>query len=188
MKLMIMFAAIWALIQFTGCSAIPVKIVKEEPVVVEPEICGDGKWCYDEVVRGGLTPALRAAQPGVLCPKGSANFWPALVKATAYRESSWKVRTDYTERFPDSSGVRQVSRGLMQLSYDDEGRGPHCKNLRVSIYDPKTNLLCAVEIMDQLVRQNKKPSLRENLGRYWSTIRDAKVDGLLKTYVPECFQ
>lgn len=181
-----------AFIAISGCTTLPAPAVGGAPVVVPPPSKGApyaNGWSYDELIRSNLTVALRQVGQGDLCPKGAVpeKFWPALFKATAYKESSWKPATTYTEKFPDNAGNYQVSRGLLQLSYDDEGRGPHCKDLKANITNPTVNLLCGVDIADQLVRAKRLSTLRGNLGRYWSTIRSGKVDPLMKQYLPECF-
>lgn len=183
-KIAMYLIALWAVFFLTGCSTVSTAPAPKE------ETAPEAGWSYDMIIHGNL--ALEHFTPrGDLCPTEEVRFpvfWAALWKATAYVESGWHSDSTYTEKFTDSEGVRQVSRGLLQLSYDDEGRGPNCKNLRARIYEPETNLLCGLDIAKQLIKQHKKPTLRENLGRYWSTIRDGKVIPLLRKYVPDCFR
>lgn len=181
-KICVWLIALWAVVFFTaGCASLP------PPPQATGGSAPAGSWAYDSMVL--WSPAMGLADKGDLCPFGAPNevFWPALFKATAHEESGWKPTKIYTENFPDSAGHYQVSRGLMQLSYDDEGRGPRCVNLKANILDPKTNLGCSSDIMNQLVKANTEGSLRANLGRYWSTIQDGKINSLLKEYLPDCF-
>lgn len=177
--------AIWIIagtmlfIWVSGCTTAPVKEAAQP---------SSG---YDALVVNALTPALRAAPLGDLCPNGmdAEAFWPALVRATVDVESGGDPRQQYTEKFPDNQGKLQVSQGLMQLSLDDSSRGPHCRAINaVTILEAEPNLLCSIDIMDQLVRANTKGTLRANLGRYWSTIRDGKVDAELVQLLPRCFE
>jgi hypothetical protein len=172
-KLSVYLIALWALFQLTGCATAPSTTTGG---------AAPG-WAYDQLVADNVSTTLALAPKGDLCPNGAlaSKFWPALWHATAVKESGLNPRTNYTEK--DGN----VSRGLLQISYTDEGRGPHCKDLVHTIYDPETNLLCGLEIAAGLVKAGKLPTLRQNLGRYWSTIRDRKVDELLAEYIPECF-
>jgi hypothetical protein len=182
--IIVLLGAVFIVFQLTGCVSAPVK-------PVEKATCASGSWCYDELVKEHLPPALMSAYFGDLCPSGAdpKKFWPALMKATAYYESSYKVDTRFKERFNDSAGNAQWSQGLFQLSLDDARRGvAECKEItQATILEAEPNILCAIGIMDQLVLKNQFNTMRGALGRYWSTIRDKKVDAKLKEFIPECF-
>lgn len=187
----LIFIGVIALISLTSCTSMPVK----QSLVAPPlsEDCKDGTWCeaYDKAVLDNLTPALMAVPFTDLCPNGinPKKFWPALAKAVAYEESKFRAGTTYKERFNDNKGNAQMSQGAFQLSLDDAVRGVEkCKAInQTTILRFMPNLICAVGIMDQLARDNKMGTLRKNLGRYWSTIRDAKVDARLHSELPDCF-
>lgn len=198
--LMVILVGLWAVFALTSCTPMPVQpegAPAAQPAVQQPTApstaCHSGAWCahYDDLVSANLTPAMKSVPFGDLCPNGTnpLKFWPALFQATAEKESSFKWNEKYTESFPDAHGVKQVSQGLFQLSLDDAKRGvASCAGLSaVTILQPEPNILCSVGIMDQLIRANTKTGLRANLGRYWSTIRDAKVDARMKALVPDCF-
>lgn len=186
----ILLGAVWMLV--TSCTSMPVANVPK-PVQMS-QTCANGTWCepYDEIVLAHLTTPLMTVPYGDLCPYGvnPKVFWPALMKATAEQESDLKLDNKFTEKFPDSAGKAQVSQGLFQLSLDDAKRGlEECKGLtQANILTAEPNIRCALAIMDQLVRERGTNSLRAALGRYWSSIRDQKVDPRLTELVPGCFE
>jgi len=134
---------------------------------------------------------MRGANPGDLCPRYSSSistqFWVALFKSTANAESGYNPNDDYTESFKANSGARQVSSGLLQLSLDDRSRGGACSAMTTTaaIHNGPTNLACGARIMDALI--GSRGSLRASLGRYWSTIRDGKINAQMRREVPQCF-
>lgn len=145
---------------------------------------------WGEFVRTHVSQKLLAQSPGDLCPKGKAdaNFWDALLEATVKLESNFKPYMQYRESFEDDEGNKQISAGLLQLSLDDRKRNtPYCSRFTVmdNVLDPINNLGCGLEIMDRLA--GSRPTLRESLGRYWSTIRDHKIDDYLRKKIPSCF-
>lgn len=148
-------------------------------------------WNYDNLIRQNLTPAMKSAVPGALCPNGAnaEDFWPALFQATAHEESNYNLRLVYTEPVTkDNTGAPQKSQGLMQISLDDQHRGTHCKPINAStILEAEPNLLCAVDIMDELIKRDEKGSLQADLGMYWSTIAKGKILASLKALLPACF-
>jgi hypothetical protein len=149
-------------------------------------------WFYDNHVASLLTPKMISARPGDLCPKYSSaiatRFWQGLFKATANAESGYDPKNGFTEKFKSNSGSQQVSQGLMQISVDD-GRnyrgGCSAITSTATIQDPHNNLRCSATIMDRLI--GRSSNMRASLGRYWSTIRDRKVDSQLRREVPQCF-
>ncbi len=171
---------------FTSCATTSPQAVPAPP---------DSAWTYDGLVKAHITPAMLAVPLGDLCPNSDRGvdikaFWANLLKATAFEESGWNTGTKYQESFADTAGKFQISQGLFQLSLDDSKRkGPGCKALNMAtILQGPPNALCAIEIVDQLITANTKKTLRENLGRYWSTIRDGKMNGLMATYMPLCYK
>jgi hypothetical protein len=134
---------------------------------------------------------MRSARPGDLCPRYSSSiatkFWVALFKATANAESNYNPNDDYVEKFSANNGKRQVSSGLLQLSLDDKSRGGACSQMSTTaaIHNGQINLACGARIMEALI--GSRSSLRSSLGRYWSTIRDGRVNSQLRREVPQCF-
>jgi hypothetical protein len=148
-------------------------------------------WSYDQFVAGLISSKMRSANPGDLCPRYSdaisTQFWTGLFRATANAESGYNPNNDYAEKFKANNGSRQVSSGLLQLSLDDKSRGGACSAMTSSaaIHNGQTNLACGARIMDALI--GSRDSLRASLGRYWSTIRDGKINSQLRREVPQCY-
>jgi hypothetical protein len=97
------------------------------------------------------------------------------------------IQTTTTEKFKANSGSRQVSSGLLQLSLDDESRGGACSALMstAAVHNGQTNLVCGARIMDTLIGSHG--TLGASIGRYWSTIRDGKINTQFRREVPQCF-
>jgi len=151
-------------------------------------------------VEARLTSVILGTDPQSLCPKYASlkekkKFWSALFEATSKFESGhWRL-AKMTEAFVDSETRKlAVSAGLFQLSVGDVRRykGPACQKLNAdTLFSQEINAACAVEIFHALLAPlppfKKVADTRASLGRYWSTIRDRKVDGALKKGVPECY-
>lgn len=161
--------------------------------------CPSGTWCsqYQVFLLAQLTTtglakhSTSAADLSGLCSQSqdSAAFWPALVKAIAYAESSYKPALGYTEKFNDAStGTAALSVGLLQLSVGDKlnYKTPYCQLLTPSsLKDPAVNLGCGVEIMSKLL--STPGTVQARLGLYWSTVRPGHpAVARLKVELPSC--
>lgn len=176
----------------------PITNVSASPSII-PKECNNGDWCaqYNQIIILNITDAMLAYNPGAkFCPNWSHLdkdlFWTGFVKSIAKTESNWNVNEEYLEDFEDdgcgySTGT-SISTGLLQLSYGDRCVYPTktCKTLTIkNLKDAKTNLTCALEIMDSLIRSNRP------LSDYWSSTDFSKSgnDTLnnMKQYIPQCY-
>lgn len=111
------------------------------------------------------------------------NFWVYLLSSIAFFESAFDPATKYTESFTDSSGVRVVSRGLLQLSIES-ARGYDCVLQRAEdLHDPLANLACGIRILNRWV--GRDGVIRADVdgwkggARYWSVLRrDAQFNSI----------
>jgi hypothetical protein len=113
------------------------------------------------------------------------NFWVYLLSAMAEKESNFKPNLSYTENFKDVTGTKVVSRGLFQMSYHSAKNYSNCDISSGSeLYDAKTNIECAVAILNKWVVSDKVingKSGKTNLGggRYWAVLRQgSKLNGI----------
>ncbi len=104
--------------------------------------------------------------------EGRKAFWVGLVSSLALYESGFDPANNYQETFKDEHGDYVVSRGLLQLSVGDCGIADADK-----LYDPATNIRCAVQLMDGYVRGDHRIAGRSpagkwlGLARYWHPFR-----------------
>ncbi len=145
---------------------------------------------YDALVKASITPTMLDAAPGDLAPslsKATLPFWLALLKATAKVESSWNPNDVYQENFKDAAtGQLALSCGLLQLSVGDNLNYPLSPALTPeSIFVPAVNIQAGIKIMSTRILRDGSIPLRQSLGKYWSSIRDGKVDQYLEQYLQE---
>lgn len=109
-------------------------------------------------------------------------FYVMLISEMARYESSFNPKSDYEENFEDSKGNPQISRGLLQLSFDDaknNGRGCDFKKID-DLYDVRLNLRCGVRILsrwvanDNVVAAGSTRADAKGGARYWSVLRTGK--------------
>ena len=105
-------------------------------------------------------------------------FWVGLVSAMARPESNYKPSATYTEDFPDSSGKKVISRGLLQISIESANQKRYSCGIKKSedLHDASINLSCGIKILeawvvnDKVIASYKKGQSRGG-GRYWSVLR-----------------
>lgn len=112
------------------------------------------------------------------------NFWAEFFSSVARYESGWSPtsRMIETTMGTDPYTGRQVaSEGLLQLSYQDVQWAPYCEfdwsvdkkyadnDARKSIFDPKKNLTCGIQILDRQVA--KKGNIALSTGVYWAVLK-----------------
>ncbi|WP_373353349.1 hypothetical protein [Pseudoroseicyclus sp. CXY001] len=142
---------------------------------------------------GGALLSSTPADIGAWCPAYSGQspeertaFWAFLMSSLMRFESNYDPTTSYTEPFDDAAGNRVVSRGLLQLSIES-ANGYGCGiGEAEELHDPRTNLSCAVRIMDRWVGgdgvisgQTASGSWR-GMARYWSPFRRADALGTMR--------
>lgn len=133
------------------------------------------------------------------CPKYKAlskesriEVWAEMFSAMALFESSWSptsryVETTFKEKDP-VTGEPVTSEGLLQMSYQDTVNYAHwlgkgwCgfdwakdkllsrTDARKTIFDPKTNIGCAVKVMANQIERTGKVILSS--GVYWAVLKD----------------
>ena len=109
-------------------------------------------------------------------------FWVGLLSAMARPESNFKPATKFTESFPDSSGRKVISRGLLQISIESANQSRYGCNIKKAedLHIPAVNLACSVKILSAWVRSDNVIATyktdRENMGggRYWSVLRESQ--------------
>lgn len=112
------------------------------------------------------------------------NFWAEFISSVALYESAWSPtsRMIETTMGTDPYTGRQVaSEGLLQLSYQDVQWAPYCEfdwsvdkkysdtDPRKSIFDPKKNLSCGIQILDRQVA--RKGNIALSTGVYWAVLK-----------------
>lgn len=122
-------------------------------------------------------------------------FYVMLISEMARYESGFKPTASFTEGFPDSKGNPQVSRGLLQLSFDDaknNGKGCDFKTV-ADVHDVRLNLRCGVRILNRWVVNDNKlaegfnKATAKGGARYWSVLRNGpKKDKILAAARKTC--
>lgn len=120
-------------------------------------------------------------------------FYLAMISAMAKFESGFDPKTEYRENFKDQDGNWVISRGLLQLSVES-ANGYGCKVTSNALHDPKTNLTCALIIINRWVSKDgffgssTGADERQHRGgaRYWAVLRNTspskqKILDFLKT-------
>lgn len=112
-------------------------------------------------------------------PEKRKQFYVSLISCMSKYESSFDTLSYYTEKFPDNTGARVVSRGLLQIS-GESAIGYSCevpKNNYMILHDPKINLECGVRILNRWIK--KDLVLSSYVGerwiggaRYWAVLRN----------------
>lgn len=117
-------------------------------------------------------------KPDVKLPCKKLNAKDCLIQTIsimAKYESSFNPAEKYTESFADASGVKVVSRGLLQVSQESANQKAYdCKITDPKqLHDPKINLECAVKIAVKWINQDGVffGGDKLGLGRYWSVGR-----------------
>jgi hypothetical protein len=115
------------------------------------------------------------------------NFWAEFFSSVAKYESGWSPTSrmiETTMGIDPYTGRQVASEGLLQLSYQDVQWAPYCEfnwsidkqysntDARKSIFDPKKNLSCGIQILDRQVASKGKIAL--STGVYWAVL---KVNG-----------
>lgn len=141
-----------------------------------------------------LGPALMSSYPEGVCGD-RRQFYVMLFSEMVRYESSFNPRASYTEAFPDSKGNPQVSRGLLQLSFDDaknNGKGCDFKTVE-DVYDVRLNLRCGVRILNRWVERDGTVAAGSSKAdakggaRYWSVLRTGKKkDAIMKAARGTC--
>lgn len=127
------------------------------------------------------------------CPSYSTRdhveVWAKMFVAIAYFESGYDPRSVYKESWGEDS------LGLYQLSVPDAL--PWCKHTREDLFDPITNIDCAVPLMAELVERDKVVTAGINgktakgAARYWAVMRGGtypghKVESVKKIVLEYC--
>lgn len=112
------------------------------------------------------------------------NFWAEFISSVARYESAWSPTSRMIETTMGTDPVtgRQVaSEGLLQLSYQDVQWAPYCEfdwsvdkkyadnDARKTIFDPRKNLNCGIQILDRQVA--KKGNIALSSGVYWAVLK-----------------
>lgn len=113
------------------------------------------------------------------------NFWAFLFAQMAKYESSYEPATRYVESGLGKDAVtgrKNTSEGLLQVSYQDSkyhkggcqfdwnrDRNLSAKDHRKSIFNPRLNLTCGVQIMENQVRKYNRIVVNKGQG-YWSIL------------------
>ncbi len=120
------------------------------------------------------------------CPKWKTlslpdrkGFFLSLISAMSKFESGFDPTTEYKENFKDSKGNWIISRGLLQLSVES-ANGYGCQVTENSLHDAKTNLTCAIIILNRWVAKDRYfgssigSAKNKHVGgaRYWSVLRE----------------
>lgn len=122
----------------------------------------------------------------IYCPKWKALTLPdrkglflSLISAMSKFESGFDPATEYKENFKDSKGNWIISRGLLQLSVES-ANGYGCQVTEKSLHDAKTNLTCAIIILNRWIAKDRYfgssigAAKNKHMGgaRYWSVLRE----------------
>jgi len=133
--------------------------------------------------RAGFVPRGISAYCPAYATQSATNrklFWVGLLSRLARFESSFNPELTYVEPFPDSTGNRVISRGLLQISIESaNGSRYRCGITQANqLHDPATNLSCGVRIMaawvprDGWITGGSRGAWR-GAARYWSPFRKA---------------
>lgn len=175
--------------------AAPRTPIAEQKVALEGSNPWDPAW--DVMIEQSLPRELlardRASAVRSLCPRFAtmtlANrraFWAYFFQALAAAEAGLKPTADVRHNDPEVAVEDTVSHrtvrqeGLLQLTYMDSRRyrcafdWQHDKNLpigdpRKTILQPRNNLMCGLQILDNQLIAQHKPLLIDS--SYWETLR-----------------
>lgn len=103
-------------------------------------------------------------------------FFIMLISSMAEFESKFDPKCVYEEGFEDSQGNPVMSRGLLQLSKESVNQKAYGGNIKdpKELHDVKTNLECAVKILNYWIPKDKCIGSGKLGGaRYWSVLRDS---------------
>lgn len=114
-----------------------------------------------------------------LAPPQRLQFWGDLLSAISFYESGHNKELKYQEAFNDNSGLRVISRGLLQLSFES-AKGYGCSLEKAQqLHNPANNIDCGVRILNRWVLEDGVIST--DIGwfksqwrggaRYWSVLR-----------------
>ena len=117
-------------------------------------------------------------------------FWISFLAAITRFESFFNPEVKYKENFKDRHGDYIISRGLLQLSIES-ALGYRCEiDYAEQLHDPKTNLKCAIKIINRWIKKDGVISVKLNkawrgAARYWSTLRRKKTLNKIKDKTAE---
>lgn len=106
--------------------------------------------------------------------KDLKDFYAELFVSIAKAESGFNPRAKYVENFKDAKGGAVLSSGLFQLSVESANAKRYaCGVTQDDLFDPITNIRCAVKIAKYWIEDDGVISSDTNLGaaRYWSVLR-----------------
>ena len=116
-------------------------------------------------------------------------FWAYLMSSLMKYESNYDPSVTYLEPFRDANGKRVVSRGLLQLS-KESSNGYGCGIVDPQeLHNPKTNLVCAVRIMNRWIERDKAIQFKTSankwhgLARYWSPFRNVQKRRVMQSQI-----
>lgn len=134
----------------------------------------------------------RTADEKEWCPQGltQAN-WTHLMAAIVKHESNFEPKLQYTESFRrEDTGGFVLSTGLFQVS-QESARGYGHFVSQEQLHDPYTNIDIAISILkkwtqrDGVVAGGKKGAWLGS-SRYWSTLREPKIQKVKEYIKPFC--
>jgi hypothetical protein len=180
-----------------------IKIAPATPIAAQKQELNEPSWDpqWDRIVEQALSPAMLSptVARGVrsFCPRFAVMnevdkraFWAYTFQALAAAEAGLKPTTDVRHTEPevakeDTVTKRMIrSEGLLQLTYMDATRyncdfdWNHDKTLAEhdpakTILQPKNNLLCGVNIMENQMITQRRPLLSS--ASYWVTLQPANT-------------
>jgi hypothetical protein len=192
-----------ALVFFVGCGTVPTTPIENKPEEVKPVLKSiKNIWPkpeFDEKARAAIHlygEKLLAATPKDIdswCLNWSnvdkVSFYSSLLSHMSKFESNFKPELTYTERFPDDSGNKVVSRGLLQVSYESCLKGYKVALAKgEELHGVEKNLECSVKILNRLVPEDGLISAKidgkyKGGARYWSVLRPENKLSLIKSGV-----
>jgi len=188
-----------ALLFLVGCGSVQVESPKAPELKQVKNIWP--KKEMDEVARSAINlygKELLASKPADIdswCldieSVDKVSFYSAMLSHMSKYESNFNTELTYTEKFPDGSGNRVISRGLLQVSYESCLKG-YKANIKSGeeLHDPVKNLECSVKILSKLIPENnliaaKVDGKYKGAARYWSVMRPENKLSLIKSGVME---
>lgn len=176
---------------------VPSTPIAEEKAILGDDETWRPQW--DGMIEKSLPPDLLKPEMGhkvrQFCPRFSRMseadrraFWAYFFQALSAAESGLNRTSNVQHTEPQVAVVDRVSHrmvhseGLLQLTYEDSARygcdfdWEHDRKLpahdpRKTILQPKNNLLCGVNILENQLISQRKPLL--SMSSYWSTLRPA---------------
>jgi hypothetical protein len=178
-----------------------VKIAPATPIAEKKQELNEPSWDpqWDRIVEQALSPAMLSQNVAhgvrTFCPRFATMsdvdkraFWAYTFQALAAAEAGLKPTTDVRHTEPevakeDTVTKRMIrSEGLLQLTYMDATRyncdfdWDHDKTLpehdpAKTILQPRNNLLCGVNIMENQMITQRRPLLSS--ASYWVTLQPA---------------